>query len=164
MPIGSINNEFLAEQVLLPSQDNPAACCIDINDIARGAGASGEALALADGEQLDSVMGSQMIPLHVIEAAGLKRLSTIRKTILKESLVILPWHEADLLTILLVGHLKAEFAGDATDLLFGECAEWEQGPDELLPAQTEEEVGLVLLWIESFAEDRGAVCRVLRDG
>jgi hypothetical protein len=79
-------------------------------------------------------MRPDVIALHVVKTARLKRLAAICETIFEEGLVILARHEADLLTILLVGDLEAQLAGDAPDLLFGEGTEREKSSCELLPS------------------------------
>ena len=159
MPGDPANGEFLAEQILLATQNDATACRIDVDHIAGGASTAGESLALADREELDAVMGAEVIALEVVKAARLEGLAAVAE----EGLVILARHKADLLAVLLVGHLEPKLAGDAADLLLGEGAEREEGAGKLRLLERKEEVGLVLLGIQPLAQDGGSVRGVLHD-
>jgi len=105
-------------------------------------------------------MRAEEVSLEVLEAAWLESLAPI----LEECLVVLPRHKADLLAVLLVSDLEAEFAGNPTDLFLGKGSKREEGAPELFSAQAEEEVGLIFFRIKSLAQNGSLVFGMLHRG
>ena len=115
MPVDAVHRELVTEKVLLAPQNNSAAGGIDVDHVTGSACTAGQAFALADRKEFDAVVGTKVIPLHVVKSAGLKGLTAVAQ----EGLVVLAWDEADLLAVLFVGDLEAKLACNGPDLLLG---------------------------------------------
>ena len=100
------------------------------------------------------------MPCFVVDAAGVELL--LAKMAAEERLVVLAGDEADFLAVLLFGDFEADGAGDVANLGLGHGAEGHEGVQELLLAQGEEEIALVLARVAAFAEDGAVVLRHAR--
>src|SRR6266571_2263939 len=105
VPVYTIELEFVPEQVVGIADDDAIGLRIDIDHIAWPNRATGQALALADGEKLNAVMFADEISVHIVNLSLMK--SRVAQMRAQESFVILAGNETNLLAVDLVGHFQA---------------------------------------------------------
>ena len=82
VPVGAVDGELFAEQILLATQNHPTAVRIDINDVAGSDTSSWKSFALSDREEFNAIVRSKMVALEVIKTSRLESLASVLEAIL----------------------------------------------------------------------------------
>src|SRR5262249_53594 len=113
-----------------------------------------EPLALADGEMRNALVAAEHIAIDVDDVARIHRIRPEPR----DDICIAPGrHEADVLTVVLVGDREAEAPREIARLLLGHVAERKAQILKLLARGREQEIALVTLSIRRTNEGGGAV-------
>jgi hypothetical protein len=89
-------------------------------------------------------------------------LASCRSAIAQQAAVVAVGHEADLLALWLLGSDEPTRSGYLANFRFRHATEWEPRPRDCSTVESVEEVGLVLLGIDSGTQSPGA--SIIRDG
>ena len=158
-PVAALDGEFLGEQIVRAADDDAVGGRVDVDHVDRFGRAAGEALALADGEELDPVVIRQAFAGGVVDAAAMK--IALAQPLAQKRFVVVARHKANFLAVGFVGDFEADLARDLANLGLGHAAQRQQRAPELFLPQAEEKIALVLARIAALAKHRAA--RVLFD-
>lgn len=154
-PVEAVGAEVAGEEIFVGAYGDLVRVRMDVEDVERIGAGEAEALALADGEGLDSGVVADDFAGGVDEVAGGvgERLFDVVEVGLEEGVVVAVGDEADLLGVGLGGDVEAGVGGhDAYGGLL-HFAEGKEGAGELVLREAEEEVGLVLGGVGGARED-----------
>jgi hypothetical protein len=76
MPVHAVNFEFLSDQIVSIPDNHPVCIGVQIDHVPRTRRATGEAFALADRKQLNSIMLANEISSDVVNVAAMKVVTT----------------------------------------------------------------------------------------
>ena len=142
-PVDVSNLSLGRREALHPRDRDAGGPGVDVAHVQLATDRQPETMALAHGEAMDAGMPTQHAASLVDDlAAALARLGT---DLLDDVHVASLRHEADLLTLGLVGGSQAEGAGTGAHLAFRQLAQRKPGGLELALVELEEEVALVLV-------------------
>src|SRR6478672_8209426 len=143
-PVDVAQSDAIHPQRRARPHHDAAAGGIEFDDIERRSRRDTQSLALADGEMNDALMAADHMAVEIDDLAGLDRA---RLQAANDVGVAPGRHEADVLTVLLVGDLEAEAPRQFTRVLLGHVAERKTQVIELLARGREQEITLVAIGI-----------------
>jgi len=159
-PIGLGEEAVVAQKIVVVADDDTLPGRINVDDVDGTAMAAAKALALADGVEFNALVVAHEGAVLEIDAAGVKILfSEVR---FEERGVVIAGNEADFLAVFLVVGFEAHLFRNRPDFRLGQAAKGEDGAGQLLLPQAEEEIGLVLAFING-AQESGTAFSLMFD-
>lgn len=155
-PIAPIDDELGFIEIGIFADDDAVGCWIELKHVDGLWRRDPEAFSLAYGVEFDPVV---MTENDAVAGDDFASMSSHEIGSFEEASVIAIWNEANLHTLLFVGGAQLAFACEVAGVGFGHFTEREKSTSELLLAQGEEEVTLILARVASFAEQRAARSR-----